>query len=121
LCRLVYSKIAVISLLPCPAAIYGGVYAPAREYYGGRRRGCDIPNRIAQRQGCMRECTGGGAFAETILCTLFGYMPKLGDAPELLNADTPRGFVGELRHVRHGVQRYIIRSGDTGVELRKET
>ena len=62
-----------------------------------------------------------GAFAETVLCTLFGYMPKLGDAPELLNADTLRGFVGELRHVRRGVQIYIIRSGDTGVELRKET
>jgi len=29
--------------------------------------------------------------------------------------------VGELRHVRRGVQRYIIRSGDAGVALRKET
>jgi hypothetical protein len=69
----------------------------------------------------MRECTGGGAFAETVLCTLFGYRPKLSGASELLNADMPRGFVGELRHVRSGMQRYIIRSGDTGVELRKET
>jgi len=121
LCRLGYWNIAVPFLRRTQAAVYEGVYAQAREFYGVKRRERDAPVRIAQRQGCMRECTGGGAFAETVLGTLFGYMPKLGDAPELLNADTPRGFVGELRHVRRGVQRYIIRSGDTGVELRKET
>jgi hypothetical protein len=121
LCRLGYWNIAVPFLRRTQAAVYEGVYAQAREFYGVKRRDRDAPVRVAQRQGCMRECTGGGAFAETVLCTLFGYMPKLGDAPELLNADRPRGFVGELRHVRRGVQRYIIRSGDTGVELRKET
>ena len=121
LCRLGYWNIAVPFLRRTQAAVYEGVYAQAREFYGVKRQERDAPVRIAQRQGCMRECTGGGAYAETVLCTLFGYMPKLGDAAELLNADTPRGFVGELRHVRRGVQRYIIRSGDTGVELRKET
>jgi hypothetical protein len=68
----------------------------------------------------MRECTGGGAFAETVLCTLFGYMPRLGDAPELLKADTPRGFVGELRHVRRGTNTYTIHSGDAGLGLQIE-
>jgi len=121
LCRLGYWNIAVPFLRRTQAAVYEGVYAQAHEFYGVKRRDRDAPIRIAQRQGCMRECTGGGAFAETVLCTLFGYMPKLGDTPELLNADTPRGFAGELRHVRRGVQRYIILSGDTGVELRKET
>ena len=121
LCRLGYWDIAVPFLRRTQAAVSEGVYAQAHEFYGAKRRERDATVRIAQRQGCMRECTGGGAFAETVLCTLFGYMPKLGDAPELLNADTPRGFVGELRHVRRGVQRYLIRSGDTGVELRKET
>jgi hypothetical protein len=58
----------------------------------------------------MRECTGGGAFAETEVCTLFGYLPKFGGTPELLNADTPRGFTGELRHVCCGAQRYTIQS-----------
>ena len=69
----------------------------------------------------MRECTGGGAFAETVVCTLFGYLPKLGGAPELLNADTARGFTGELRHVRHGAQRYTIQSGDKGLALKLES
>jgi hypothetical protein len=77
--------------------------------------------RIAQRQGCMRECTGGGAFAETVVCTLFGYLPKFGGTPELLNTDTPRGFTGELRHVCCGVQRYTIQSRETRLMLEIES
>jgi hypothetical protein len=121
LCRLGYWDIAVPFLRRTQAAVYEGVYAQAREFYGVKRRDHDAPVRIAQRQGCMRECTGGGAFAETVLCTLFGYLPKLSGAPELLNADTPRGFSGQLRHLRRGAQTYTIQSGDTGVELLKET
>ena len=121
LCRLGYWNIAVPFLRRTQTALYEGVYAQAREFYGEKRRDRDAPVRIAQRQGCMRECTGGGAFAETVLCTIFGYKPKLSGAPELLNADTPRGFNGELRQLRCGAQKYIIQSGDTGVELRKET
>jgi len=101
--------------------VYEGVYAQAREFYGAKRRDRDAPIRIAQRQGCMRECTGGGAFAETVLCTLFGYLPKLNGAPELLNADTPRGFNGELRHLRHGTKTYTIHSRDSGLALKMET
>ena len=77
--------------------------------------------RIAQRQGCMRECTGGGTFAETVVCTLFGYLPKFGGTPELLNADTPRGFTGELGHVCCGAQRYTIQSRETGLMLEIES
>ena len=119
LCRLGYWNIAVPFLRRTQAAICEGVYAQAREFYGVKRRDRDAPVRIAQRQGCMRECTGGGAFAETVLCTLFGYLPKL-SAPELLHPDTPRSFNGELRHLRHGAQMYAIHSGNTGLRLQKE-
>jgi len=121
LCRLGYWNIAVPFLRRTQAAVYEGVYAQAREFYGVNRRDRDAPVRIAQRQGCMRECTGGGAFAETVLCTLFGYLPKLSDAPGLLNANTPRSFNGELRHLRHGTQMYTIQSENTGLRLQKET
>ncbi len=121
LCRLGYWNIAVPFLRRTQAAIYEGVYAQAREFYGVKRRDRHAPVRIAQRQGCMRECTGGGAFAETVLCTLFGYLPKLSGAPGLLNADTPRSFTGELRHLRHGAQLYAIHSGNTGLKLQEET
>ena len=120
LCRLGYWKVAVPFLRRTQAALYEGVYAQAREFYGAKRRDRDAPVRIAQRQGCMRECTGGGAFAETVVCTLFGYVPKLGGAFELLNADTPRGFSGELRHVCRGAQKFTIQSTNTGLILREE-
>jgi hypothetical protein len=68
----------------------------------------------------MRECTGGGAFAETIIGTLFGYAAKPGGKPVLMNAGVPRGFRGELHHVRYGSELLRIRSGETGVDLRKE-
>jgi hypothetical protein len=121
LCRLGYWNIAVPFLRRTQSAIYEGVYAQAREFYGIKRRDHDAPVRIAQRQGCMRECTGGGAFAETVVCTLFGYLPKLSGALELLNADTPRTFNGELRHLRRGAQMYTVQSGNTGLRLQKET
>jgi hypothetical protein len=121
LCRLGYWNIAVPFLRRTQAALYEGVYAQAHEFYGSHRRDSDAPVRIAQRQGCMRECTGGGAFAETVLTTLFGYLPKFGGAPELLNSDKPRGFLGQLRHVCRGAQRYTILSGTTGLSLQDET
>jgi hypothetical protein len=121
LCHLGYWQIAVPFLRRTRAAIYEGVYAQAREFYGPKRRERDAPVRIAQRQGCMRECTGGGAFAETVVCTLFGYLPKLRGTPELLNAGIARGFMGELRHVCHGAQRYTIQSGDKGLAMQVES
>ena len=121
LCRLGYWNIAVPFLRRTQAAVFEGVYAQAREFYGAKRRDRNAPVRIAQRQGCMRECSGGGAFAETVVCTLFGYLPKLSGALELLNAGKPRGFNGELRHLRRGAQMYTVQSGNTGLKLQKET
>jgi hypothetical protein len=68
----------------------------------------------------MRECTGGGAFAETIIGTLFGYAAKPGRKFAVMDARVRRGFSGELRHVRYGSELLRIRSGDTGIDLRKE-
>ncbi|GGG71155.1 hypothetical protein [Edaphobacter dinghuensis] len=120
MCILGYWKDAISFLRRTRAAIYEGVYAQAHEFYGPRRREYDAPVRIAQRGGCMRECTGGGAFAETIINTLFGYVPKLGKQLTLFESHTPRGITGELRHVRFGQEQFTIRSGNTGLHLRKE-
>jgi hypothetical protein len=120
MCALGYWKDAIPFLRRTRVAIYEGVYAQAREFYGPRRREYDAPIRIAQREGCMRECTGGGAFAETIINTLFGYIPKLGQQLMLFQPDTPRGFAGELRHVRFGGDQFAIQSDGDGLHLRKE-
>jgi hypothetical protein len=120
MCTLGYWKSAISFLRKTRVAIYEGVYAQAHEFYGLRRREYNAPVRIAQREGCMRECTGGGAFAETIINTLFGYIPKLGQRLTLFEPRIPRGFAGELCHVRYGSDQFAIRSGNTGLHLRKE-
>ena len=120
MCTLGYWNNAIPFLRKTQAAIYEGVYAQAHEFYGPGRREYDAPVRIAQREGCMRECTGGGAFAETIINTLFGYMPKLGQPFTLFEQDTPRGFTGELSHVRYGSDQFTIQSDNAGLHLKKE-
>lgn len=120
MCTLGYWKDAIPFLRRTRVAIYEGVYAQAHEFYGPRRREYDAPVRIAQREGCMRECTGGGAFAETIINTLFGYIPKLGQQLTLFEPYTDRGFAGELCHVRYGSDQFAIRSGNAGLHLREE-
>src|SRR5260370_26637640 len=90
------------------AAIYEGVYAQAREFYGPRRKQFDAPVRIAQREGCMRECSGGGAFAETIITTLFGYSPHAETKPKVLSPRVSRAFIPELRHARPVSNFYTI-------------
>ena len=120
MCALGYWDDAIPFLRRTQAAIYEGVYAQAHEFYGPTRSQYDAPVRIAQREGCMRECTGGGAFAETIIGTLFGFAAKPGGKLVLMAAGVRRGFRGELHHVRCGGELLRIRSGDTGVDLRKE-
>jgi hypothetical protein len=120
MCALGYWEDAVPFLRRTQAALYEGVYAQAHEFYGPTRGQHDAPVRIAQREGCMRECTGGGAFAETIISTLFGFAAKPGGKPALMDAGVPRGFRGELHHVRYGSGLLRIRSGEAGVDLRNE-
>ncbi len=120
MCALGYWEDAIPFLRRTQAAIYEGVYAQAREFYGPTRRQYDAPVRIAQREGCMRECSGGGAFAETIIGTLFGYAAKPGTKLALMDSRVRRGFRGELHHVRYGSELFRIRCGESGVDLRKE-
>jgi hypothetical protein len=111
---------AVDFLRRTQAALYEGVYAQAHELYGPTRTEYDAPVRIAQRQGCMRECVGGGAFAEMIITTLFGYRPEFGMELELMTPEVPRGFDGRLLHVRRGAEYWTIISGPAGLSLQKE-
>jgi hypothetical protein len=120
MCALGYWDDAIKFLRRTEAAIYEGVYAQAHEFYGPTRSQYDAPVRIAQREGCMRECTGGGAFAETVIGTLFGFAAKPGGKLALMDAGVPRGFRGELHHVRYGSELLRIRSEETGVDMRKE-
>ena len=99
------------------AVLYEGVYAQAREFYGPRRWEQDAPVRIALRGACMRECVGGGAFAEMIVSALFGFDPEFGKDLQLLSPNTDRGFTGSLLNLRYRGKRISIDSDSSGVEL----
>jgi hypothetical protein len=120
MCTLGYWNNAISFLRRTRVAVYEGVYAQAREFCGPTRREYDAPVRIAQRGGCMRECTGGGAFAETIINTLFGYIPRLGQRLKLFEPHIARGFAGRLCHVRYGSDQFTIQSDNSGLHLRNE-
>jgi hypothetical protein len=120
MCNLGHWREGVVFLRSTQAAIYEGVYAQARELIGPNKLNFNADVRIAERRGCMRECCGGGAFAETIVTTLFGFRPALGRTLELFDATTSREFIGELRHLHYGSGFYTVRSTETGLALYKE-
>jgi len=100
------------------AALDEGVYGQAREYYGPNRGEKTAPVRIAMRGACMRESVGGGAFAEMIIGTLFGFQPQAEQKLELYEASVNRGFKGRLLNVRHDGRLLDITSDSNGVSYR---
>jgi hypothetical protein len=120
MCNLGHWRDGIAFLRSTQAAIYEGVYAQARELIGPDKLNFNADVRIAQRRGCMRECCGGGAFAETIVTTLFGFRPAFGRTLELFDANTSRDFIGELRHLRYGSGFYTVQSNKAGLVLHKE-
>lgn len=120
MCNLGHWREGVAFLRSTRAAIYEGVYAQARELIGPDKLNFKASVRIAQRRGCMRECCGGGAFAETVVTTLFGFRPSFGRKLELFDANVSRGFRGELRHLRYGANMYTVQSTNWGLSLRNK-
>ena len=67
-----------------------GPFAQAREFYGPRRKEYDAPVRIAERDGCMKECISGAAFADVVVNTFFGFAPSVDGKTILADARTPQ-------------------------------
>ncbi len=100
MCRLGAWDTGVDFFRQTQAALAEGVYGQARELYGPNRTQYDAPVRIAMRGGCMRECVGGGAFAETIMDTMFGFTPEIGKSVLIDSTKTVRGdFRGKLVNI----------------------
>lgn len=102
------------------AVLYEGVYAQAREFYGPKRMEHDAPVRIALRGACMRECVGGGSFAEMIIGSLFGLSLQYGDDLQLFESNTNRDFEGTLVNVPIRGEFFEIKSGPVGVSFRSQ-
>ncbi len=97
-----------------------GPFGQAYELYGPQRGTPQAPIRIAQRGVCLREGSGGGAFAETVLAGLFGFRPSLAGSTDPCVDLGVTGFEGVLHHVRFaGTLRRIVRSPD-GLRIQPE-
>ena len=97
-----------------------GPFAQAREFYGPQRNQYDAPVRIAERDGCMKECISGVAFADVVVSTFFGFAPSLDGKNTLADPQTPRPFTGKLLHVSFRGERFTISAGEKGVAVRRE-
>lgn len=117
MCMLGDWKSGVKFLADTQAALYEGVYGQSREFYGENRMKHNAPVRIAMRGACMRESVGGGAFAEVIIGTLFGFRPQEGKELTLYEANADRGFEGQLLNVRYKDRLLDITSNSDGVSF----
>lgn len=97
-----------------------GPFAQAREFYGPQRKQYDAPVRIAEREGCMKECISGAAFANVVINTFFGFTPSLDGKTILVDPQTPRPFVGKLLHVSFRGERFTIKANEKGTLILKE-
>ena len=97
-----------------------GPFAQAREFYGTNRTKYDAPVRIAERDGCMKECISGVAFADVVINTFFGFDPSLDGKTILADPQMPRPFTGKLLHVSSREGETTISADKQGLQLRKE-
>ncbi|HUA38216.1 MAG TPA: hypothetical protein VMA35_07415 [Candidatus Sulfopaludibacter sp.] len=94
-----------------------GPFAQAHEFYGPNRKQYDAPVRIAEREGCMKECICGAAFADVIINTFFGFAPSLDGKNLLADPQRPRPFTGKLLNLSARGKRFTISAGGSGVDF----
>ncbi|HEX3800060.1 MAG TPA: hypothetical protein VH413_15305 [Verrucomicrobiae bacterium] len=97
-----------------------GPFAQAREFYGPRRDQYDAPVRIAERDGCMKECISGAAFGDIVISTFFGFAPSVNGKTILADPQTPRPFTGRLLQVSFRGERFTINANEKGALALKE-
>ena len=97
-----------------------GPFAQAREFYGTHREQYDSPVRIAERDGCMKECISGVAFADVVVNTFFGFAPSLDGKKLLIDSQTPRPFIGKLQNVFTRGKQFTISAGRSGIDIAKK-
>jgi len=97
-----------------------GPFAQAHEFYGPDRGQPEAPVRIAERDGCLKECISGVAFADIVINTFFGLDPAPDGSTLFPDARRPRPFAGKLLHVplRDGMTTVI--ADNQGIHLSKE-
>ena len=98
-----------------------GPFAQAREFYGPNRQAYDAPVRVAEREGCMKECISGVAFTAVVLDTFFGFMPSLDGKSLLVDPNIPRPFAGSLKNVQYRGKMFTLAANAGGVQCNNQT
>jgi len=94
-----------------------GPFAQAREFYGPNKKEYDAPVRIAERQGCMKECISGVAFTDVVINTFFGFNPAVKGDSLVCDQQTPRPFQGTLTGLRFGGRFYQLTASERGIQI----
>ena len=97
-----------------------GPFAQAREFYGPYRDQYNAPVRIAERDGCMKECISGVAFADVVVNTFFGFAPSLDGKKLLVDPQVPRPFTGKLLNLSARGKMFTISAGRFGADCSKK-
>jgi hypothetical protein len=97
-----------------------GPFAQAHEFYGPNRKQYGASVRIAEREGCMKECISGSAFADVIVNAFFGFTPSLDGKTILADPQTPRPFTAKLMNVCAHGKKFTLSAGRSGIDYTKK-
>jgi hypothetical protein len=80
----------------------------------------DAPVRVAERDGQTTNELCGGAFADVIISSFFGFQPDWAGNLPIVNPEMPRGFEGRLSGLRWRGKLYTVTSGAHGVSMKMQ-
>ena len=94
-----------------------GPFSQAHELLG---REYDAPVRVAEGEEMTTNELCGGAFADVIIKSFFGFQPDWEGRDGLVEPDLPRGFNGKLVGLRWRGKLYDITSDAAGVSMKTQ-
>ena len=104
----------------CESVTKEGNFSQARELFGPNKNNFNADVRISNRDLVNRECSGGVAFANTVLQTFFGFQPTPYDEINILtDSNKNRGFKGTLFNLVYNGKYYNVVSDNDGLFMKE--
>ncbi|HMD85202.1 MAG TPA: hypothetical protein VKO18_10955 [Terriglobia bacterium] len=115
--RLGYQKEALDALHRFESVTHEGPFSQSHELRG---REYDAPVRVTEREDQTTNELCGGAFADVIISSFFGFQPDWAGKLAIVNPELPRGFEGRLTGLRWQGKLYTLTSSTHGVSMRMQ-
>ena len=115
--RLGHQKEAVEALHRFETVTHEGPFSQSHELLG---RGSDAPVRVAERGLQTTNELCGGAFADVIISSFFGFQPDFAGKRAIVNPESPRGFEGRLIGLRWQGKLYTVTSSAHGISMKMQ-